>query len=97
MAYLTAFSYVLFLRAAKRCVLPQNFVLPRSSVKRSLQLMDQRDTPDCPGEVKLGELLKAVDRFHRTFGEKIGQKDWDLELMEERHRETRLGKLERRC
>lgn len=69
--------------AAKRCVLPQNFVLPRSSVKRSLQLMDQRDTPDCPGEVKLGELLKAVDRFHRTFGEKIGQKDWDLELMEE--------------
>lgn len=69
-------------QTAQRCILPRNFIVPRSSVKRSLQIMDQRDTPDCPGEVKLGELLKAVDRFNRAFGEKK-HPNWDVELMEE--------------
>lgn len=69
-------------QTAQRCILPRNFIVPRSSVKRSLQVMDQRDTPDCPGEVKLGELLKAVDRFHRAFGEKKDP-NWDVELMED--------------
>lgn len=69
-------------QTAQRCILPRNFIVPRSSVKRSLQIMDQRDTPDCPGEVKLGELLKAVDRFNRAFGEKK-HPNWDVELMED--------------
>jgi len=69
-------------QAAQRCILPRNFIVLRSSVKRSLQIMDQRDTPDCPGEVKLGELLKAIDRFNRAFGEKK-EPTWDVDLMEE--------------
>lgn len=61
-------------QTAQRCILPRNFIVPRSSVKRSLQIMDQRDTPDCPGE--------AVDRFNRAFGEKK-HPNWDVELMED--------------
>ncbi|CAJ1440151.1 unnamed protein product [Effrenium voratum] len=69
-------------RPGLTCVLPKNFVLPRSIVKRSLQFLDQEGSPDCPGEMKLGEMLKAMHRFHNKFGQDTTI-DWDLQFLED--------------
>eukprot|EP00931_Biecheleriopsis_adriatica_P103501 TRINITY_DN78326_c0_g1_i1.p1 TRINITY_DN78326_c0_g1~~TRINITY_DN78326_c0_g1_i1.p1 ORF type:complete len:713 (+),score=125.50 TRINITY_DN78326_c0_g1_i1:69-2207(+) len=60
--------------------LPSTFTLPRSVVKRALQNVDQRDSPDSPGEMKIRELLAAVRRFHAAFKQSREPQD-DEELL----------------
>lgn len=62
--------------------LPREYVVPRSILRRACQSIDQRDSPDNPGEMALGEFLKALHRFHNDFGQRRGIKA-DVALLAE--------------
>lgn len=59
-------------RSSLRFHLPREYMVPRSILRRACQNIDQRDSPDNPGEMALGEFLKALHRFHNDFGQRRG-------------------------
>eukprot|EP00439_Symbiodinium_sp_Y106_P041929 s1195_g5.t1 len=69
-------------RERRRCIFPKSFTVPASVVKRAMEILDQSESPDCPGEMRLGEVIGALHRFHSALGEEKSL-DWDLQILED--------------